>query len=145
MDSEIHPFDSCKGLLKFNNSLLYDSNYIDIVKKKIADVKKQYAALVYNFDKIEDIENENIQLTIDTQLFLETLLMELRGKTISYSSYKKKEKENREKSLLKEINDLEKIIDSDLLQELENKKIELENIRKEKMKGKVIRSRMQWI
>ena len=31
-----------------------------------------------------------LQLAINDQLFLETLLMEIRGKSISYASYKKK-------------------------------------------------------
>ena len=57
--------------------------------------------------------------------------MELRGKTISYSAYKKKKENEKEDSLQKEIANLEKSteINFDLL---EIKKEELENIRKEK-------------
>jgi hypothetical protein len=72
--------------------------YSNIVKKKILEVKKQYGALVYNFENIHEISNDDLHFTINSQLFLETLLMEIRGKTISYSSYKRKERD-----LLKDI------------------------------------------
>ena len=84
-----------------------------------------------------------IQFTISHQLFLETLLMEIRGKTISHSAYKKKKEKEKEDSLQKEIANLEKSseINFDLL---EIKKEELENVRKEKIKGINIRSRVKW-
>ena len=107
LELEFNPFLRGKGLWKFNNSLLYDKEYIDIVKQKIREVKVQYSALVYNFDNFDEIQDEDLQLTIHRQLFLETLLMEIRGKTISYSSYRKKEREKREKDLIKEIEFLE--------------------------------------
>jgi DNA-dependent RNA polymerase auxiliary subunit epsilon len=77
---------------KICGSLLYDIDYINMVKEKFLDVKKQYSALVYNFDEIDNVSNEDIHFTINGQLLLETLLMEICGKTISYSSYKKKQK-----------------------------------------------------
>ena len=49
-----------------------------------------YSLPVYNQDQIQHISNEEIQFTINDQLFLDTLLMELRGKCNSYSSYIKK-------------------------------------------------------
>ena len=72
---------------KFNNSLLRNKSYIPIVRKVISDVKKQYAALVYKLDEIDNIPLTEIDFQINDQLFLEVLL----GKTISYSSYLKKE------------------------------------------------------
>ena len=140
-----NPFIRGKGLWKFNNSLLSDIDYVNIVKDKILDVKRQYSALVYDLNNIGDIEDENLQLTINKQLFLETLLMELRGKTISYSSFKKKERDKREQVLLDEIDLLECSVNNESIEDLENKKKELENIRKDKMKGKLVRSRVQWI
>ena len=51
---------------------------------------------VYNREFVEDNNNnDTIQFTISHQLFLEMLLMEIRGKTISYSAYKKKERERK--------------------------------------------------
>ena len=73
-------FNKGKGLLKFNNSLLYEKDYSKIVRGKIIDLKKQYAALIYNRDKIQDIDDNKLQLTINVQLFFEMLLLEIRGK-----------------------------------------------------------------
>ena len=140
-----NPFVRGKGLWKFNNSLLYDLDYVNTVKKKILEVKKQYSALVYDFDNLHEICNEELQLTINHQLFLETLLMEIRGKTISFSSYKKKERERIEKKLTTEIEELENCVNEQNIQELDIKKQELENLREEKIKGKIVRSRVKWV
>lgn len=73
-----------------------DEEYIKIVKDCIAEVIDQY--------KTEDNENMfDIKFTIDDQLFWETLKIMLRGKTISYSTFKKKERENIELELESEI------------------------------------------
>ena len=71
----------------FNNRLLQNEEYIKIVKDCIAEVIDQW--------KTEDNENVfDIKFSIDDQLFWETLKIMLRGKTISYSTFKKKEREN---------------------------------------------------
>ena len=90
-----------------NNALLHDSEYLKVINDKINEVKKKYALPVYNLENIKDIPDDQIQFTINDQLFLETLLMKLRGKSISYSCYKKKEIEKREKDLIKNIGILE--------------------------------------
>ena len=69
-----------KRLWKFSNSLLHDTEYVKLVKKQIKDVKEQYSVHVYNKEALRDIDNLDIQLTIDDQLFLEILLTEIRGK-----------------------------------------------------------------
>ena len=97
--------------------------------------------MVYNFENILEISNDDLHFTINSQLFLETLLMEIRSKTISYSSYKRKERDIIERDLLKDIDTLE----CNVSRLLENKKQDLENIRKEKINVKIIRSRVQWI
>ena len=87
---KINDFIKGKGLWKFNNSLLHDPEYVKLIKKQINDVKEQYAVHVYKKDALGDIDNMNIQFIIDDQLFLEMLLTEIRGKTISYATYKKR-------------------------------------------------------
>ena len=67
--------------------------------------------------------------------------------TIKYSSLRKKEYEKKEKLLLKDIETLEAMEDfcamgSDLL---EDKKQQLEILRKEKVKGQITRARLQWL
>ena len=79
-----------KGLWKFNNSLLTDKEYLKIIKAVIDKTIAQYAILIYKVDNLKLVPKSEIQFVINEQLFLETLLMEIRGKTISYSAYKKK-------------------------------------------------------
>ena len=92
---QINDFKRGHGLWKFNNSLLKDKDYVKEVKNCIQNLKQQYMIPVYNLEYILSNEND-LQLTISDQLFLETLLMEIRGKTISYSSYKKKQNQQKE-------------------------------------------------
>ena len=71
--------------------------------------------------------------------------MEIRGKTISFSSYKAKQNKNHESNLIKKIDILQKSLtetNSDQLRELQN---ELENVRESKLKGSLIRSRAKWM
>ena len=93
---------------------------------------------------INNINNLDLKLNINDQLFLEVLLMQIRGKTISFSSYKKKMRDNTEKKLIEEINELEKdeINNTDLLTE---KKSELKELRSKKLEGVMTRSRAKWI
>ena len=126
---------------KFNNSLLKDSKYVAEIKNVINEVKTRY---VDNEQAPENIENNDIQFTINDQLFFETLLMEIRGKTIAYASYKKKTSDQRENQLIKEINKLEEkeyLNKNDLL----IKKTELEELRKIKLEGLKIRSKAIWV
>ena len=98
LDVSFVQFQKGKPLWKHNNSLLNDKDYIEIINNKIDEVKKQYALPVYNMDQINNIPDDQIQFVISDQLFFETLLMELRGKSISFSSYKKKASEKKKKN-----------------------------------------------
>ena len=129
-----------------NNSLLSDKDYFRTMNNKIDEVKKQYALPVYNIDQINNVPDDEIQFVINDQLFLETLLMELRGKSISFSSYKKKIEEQKEKELISNIETLESNMSTANLDELETLQEELQNIRKKnKMLGVLVRSRAKII
>ena len=54
-----------------------------------------------------NIANDEIQFNINDQLYLETLLMMIRGNTIKYSSEKKKIRVKEEKALEEDIKRLE--------------------------------------
>ena len=90
------------------------------------------------------INDDDISLSIDDQLFFEMLLCGLRGKTISHSSYIRKKEKDREKTILDTISNLEKqpIIQNEILNNMKN---ELEQIREKKMQGIFVRSRAKWI
>lgn len=62
---------------------------MDIIKNIIKEVKLQYAAPVYNLNNLNDLLDEEIQFIINDQLFSETLILSIGGKTKSYSIYKK--------------------------------------------------------
>ena len=89
--------------------------------------------------------DEEIQFTINDQLFLEVLLMELRGQSISYASYKNKQKHNREKERINNIGEIEGCINTNNMEQLETMKTELFELRQEKLKGHIIRSKSEYI
>lgn len=134
-----------KGLWKFNNSLLTDKIYIDIIKKTIVELKIQYACPIYNFNNLNTITNNDIQFIINDQLFMDILLTEIRGKSISYSSFKKKKLNEREKELEKDILLIEQNLTDDKLDILTKKQEEILEIRKNRLKGQCIRSKSKWI
>ena len=105
---KLNEFKHGKGLWKFNNSLLKDIEYIECINKYIDQIKHQYAVPVYKRESISKIPEAEIQFTINDQLFLETLLMEIRSKTISYASQVKKKRTKKEKDLQDQLEDLEK-------------------------------------
>lgn len=69
---KLNGFVRGRGFWKFNNSLLYDKEYVDIVKKNIYYVKTECSCLIYNRKNIETIKLDDNQFTINDQLFLDT-------------------------------------------------------------------------
>ena len=118
-------FSPGKSYWKFNNSVLKDYRYVQEIKTVIEINRTRYAIIEEgNADTINEIPETNLQLSIDEPLFFDTLLMEIRGKTISYSSYKKKQENTKEQDLIKEIGKLEN--EANINHEiLENKRSEL--------------------
>jgi hypothetical protein len=82
IEIKFNPFTKGSGLWKFNNTLLTDKDYVTKVKEIILYVSSQY---------LYDVGDSDFQCKngIDESLLLEVLMMEIRGATISYSSYKK--------------------------------------------------------
>ena len=80
-----------KTYWKFNNSLLFDTDFIKQIKTTITNTKIQYGATPYNPENINSIVNNSFETQIDSQLFFETLLLEIRNKTISFSNNIKRE------------------------------------------------------
>lgn len=59
-------------------------------------------------DNLQFVRDENIVFTVNGHLCLETLPMEIRGKCILYSSFKKKSRNLKEEKLAEEIKVLER-------------------------------------
>ena len=53
-------FERGKGILKFNNSLLYDCVYVDRIKDTIRNDKQKYAVLTYNPCDVHNIPMEDL-------------------------------------------------------------------------------------
>ncbi len=144
-----------RGSWKFNNELLKEEEFLKKVTDSIAKVKKIYAASPYNRDNINDINSRDLELTIDDQLFFETLLLELRGITIAYSSKRKNDLDKREKILDNLVKDLDKLYEEavstnaqnvdTVKKELNDTKHQLEEIRAIKVKGSFVRTKAKWI
>ena len=78
------------------------------IKNVILNVKKQYALLPYDINNIHLVENELFQTQIDPQLFFEVLLMEIRSKSISFSTALNK----KEKSFLEQLESEIKVLEN---------------------------------
>ena len=137
-----------KGYWKFNNTLLKDNEYVTLIKNTIEDVKKTY---VNNGNDV-NIANDEIQFNITDQLFLETLLMMIRGNTIKYSSEKKKKRVKEENALEEDIKRLENEIclnginvNNQTVVNLVQKQNELVNLRNEKIEGVMLRSKCRYM
>ena len=134
-----------RGLWKFNCSLLKDKEYLININNVIDREKLRYAVPIYNQDNITKLHDSCIEFTISDSDFLEILMLQIRGETIRYASALKKKTVQIEENLKHEIENLEKQLDSMDPKHLELKKTELENLRKEKLNGIMIRSRAQWL
>ena len=111
-----------------------DQEYIAFVKNWIRDEKLRYAAPVYNLENIHNIPDDNLHLKIDYDLFLEMLILRIRGETIKYASHKKKLSKEIENNH-SEIDSLEKNLKSDNYDSYLEKKSQLRTIRKDAIKG----------
>ena len=88
-----------RGYWKFNNSLLKNKEYIKLVKDTIQEVIDTYKTN-------DEHAINNIEFSINDQLFLETLLMIIRGNTIQFSSFNKRKNTEKEKKLEADIKKL---------------------------------------
>ena len=140
-----------RGYWKFNYTLLKDKDYVSLIKNTIDDVKKTYISNENNLNH-GNISNEEIQFHINDQLFLETLLMMIRGNTIKYSSEKKKKRLKEEKTLEEDIKHLENElyenginINNQTVADLVQKQNQLINVRNEKIEGVMLRSKCRYM
>ena len=131
-----------KTFWKFNSSLLKDREYVRKIKESIKETKLKYAK---NVDSLGVVHDDNIEFQIDDQLLFEFMLMDIRSVTISYATFKKRNEQNREKYLIKDMESLEKNYTRENEDRLKTKQKELQELRKKKMEGMLIGSRARWI
>lgn len=137
------------GLWMFNISHLQNEDYVNRIKTCITDTVKQYAIPIYRKEYYADFLNyPTVQLTISDCLFYETLLMLLRGESVSFAKQNAKQKKKVEKDLQQKLDKAQEQFnrtasESDL-NVVELAKNELEEARKSKIEGLIVRSRVQW-
>ena len=95
-----------RNFWKFNSSLLKDQEFVNEINNVITKIKQQYAIPVYNTEKLDSIPLDEIEFVISNQLFLDTLFMEIRSKSMEYGAKKKRKDNEQEKELEKEITKL---------------------------------------
>ena len=121
------------GTWKFNNSLLQDENYLQLIKDSYASIENKY----------KDVENK--------QLLWELIKMEIRAETISYSKTKRVNMETREIAIQLKLEELDRKICNDtnlndeILTEFEALQSELNEIYSTKGKEAIFRSKVKWV
>ena len=90
--------------------------YQNIILETLSD----YTPLVYNKDQIASLPAQDIILTISDQLFLKTVIMNIRGYTISYASSKKKKRNLVERDIENKINEIETNIGESYSEKIHN-------------------------
>ena len=145
-------FNRGRGFYKYNNSLNKDHVYVQKVIETIKRVTQQYSEDIYNPEFFQSATPEQLQhltLTIDPQLFLETLLCEIRGSTIQYCATKKKMKNEVKNLALHRLEIAEEASDAqpgseELLEKLNEAKMEVDKFEKMEAEGAQTRARTTW-
>ena len=116
-----------------------------MINSIIDEEKLKYAIPIYNHDHIIKTDEE-LTFTIDDDAFLECVYLRIRGESIKFSSKLKKQNENLENKLIKDIRSLEEQDNfEEINQKINDKKQELEKSREDKIRGEIVRARIQWI
>ena len=100
---QLNKFHCGPGTWKFNSSLFKNKSYAELINKTIDNTIKEYAVPIYNPLNIHNIPRYELTLTIDNTLFLDTLLMKIRDKTIRFGAKGKRTQKENEQKLIEEI------------------------------------------
>ena len=145
LDIQLCKFARGKVIWKFNCALLKDQEYIEMVNSLINQIKAENSALVYNFDSLPNISDQDLCLRVSHSQFLEILLLQIRGETVKYGTHTKRNRNKKELQIMSDIENLEKVESLCNMNLLEAKQRELQELREERIKGSLIRSRVQWL
>ena len=145
-------FQRGRGFFKFNNSLIKDKEYVQLISDTIRKVTALYAEDIYTDTFLENMspeDQQNIVLTIDPQLFLEALLLEIRGKTIGYCAWKRKCNSNSYNLAVHNLESLEIASDKqpnsiNIKEQLEQARLEVQSFEKKNVEAAKIRARVRW-
>ena len=116
-----------------------------MVNNLIDSEKLNYAALVYNPNLVNQISERDLHMTIPDDLFLEILLLKIRGETIKFASRLKNNERLLRVSLEKEIEELEATCSEGIINKLISKKETLVNLRAKELEASRVCSRAAWL
>ena len=125
------------GFWKLNASLLADAEYIELIKKTINEVAKEY-------------QNNN---EVDAILLWDTMKIKIRSSSLCYARQKKNKMSSKENYLEEKITYLQKRLDEANVTAMEKQQIteeigiinsQRDEISEYKTKGAIIRSRARW-
>ena len=132
--------ESGRGNWKFNDSLLGDIEYVSLIKVCITEIINQYKI---NLMDQKNPELDLVQFSINDQLFWETLKLGMRGKTISYASYKKRSQNRREIQIEEQLKYLSQNFDINKL-EIDRLNSELARIREDRVQSILLTAKVRW-
>ena len=152
LDIDFTRFHRGRGFFKFNSSLLSDPEYVKLIIEAIRNVAVQYAEDIYDQNYLKNATPEQLQLlvyTLDPQLLLEVLLLEIRGKTIAFCSWKKKTRNAAHMRALRKLELAEMNSDwepdnEQLRKQMDEARQEVAEYTSKAAEGAECRSRVQW-
>ena len=125
------------GFWKLNTSLLKEIDYVNQIRAAIKDTQEEY-------------KNDS---SVNDALMWEMIKLKIREHSLKYTAINKAKTSRDEEKLEKEINSLQRLIESsnmegkdrkDTLDNLDTKKLELEKIIEYRTKGSILRARCRW-
>ena len=118
-----------RGFWKMNCCYLHDQDYITQIQEVISNTVRDNPGA-------------------DAHLLWDTIKMSIRGKSIQYSSRKKRSKENLLSALEKRLNNLQIMFaqteQKDIFDEIQTLKYDIDQIITEKTKGSILRCKLKW-
>ena len=141
--------DRGKGWYKFNVSLLRDPQYVEMINQTFNAVTDEYVVPLYEESFRYTPESvRDMKFKINDSLLWETVILRLRTETITYSIRKARQLKRREEDVWNEIcrleNDSSRSQEQLTINSLRELKKEYEEMRKTKLEGAIIRSRVRW-
>ena len=98
--------------------------FVNLVKQVILDLGKEYAVPVYDRNNLHMIDDEELLLTINDQIFFNDFL-KIRGSCISYASFNKKEETRLESEIMSSIKYFEDNLNENNVHQLEQNRQKL--------------------
>ena len=124
-----------------------DKAYIQIIERTVRDTLSTYSLPVHSPSFVQECPAE-VEITTSWSLFWETLILNMRTETVSYSIKKRKSFTEQESKLIREIRVIENMDESNVSNEIQSRltvyQKKLEELRKIEMEGVVVRSMAWW-